>query len=111
MLPGPCPAIDVIPGICLRNEHISFRIYCQSIKQCSESIHSPDEAVGPRIKDIEIPVWNTRVLDDIGHVPEGEHVVVGDRVLMGIEGYQVTIQLVAPGKLGLVVGFERNNIE
>ena len=47
------------------------------------------------------------MLDDIGHVSERQYVVVGNGVLMGVEGNELAIDLVSARELGLVVRLER----
>jgi hypothetical protein len=51
------------------------------------------------------------VLHDIGHVAQGQNVVVGNGVLMGIEGHEFAIDLVSARQLGLVIGLERKDIQ
>ncbi len=40
------------------------------------------------------------------NVAEGENVIMGDGVLVGIEGDEVAVNFVAPRELGFVVGLE-----
>ena len=51
------------------------------------------------------------MFDDIDDVAEGEDVVVGDGVFVGVEGDEIVVEVVAAGELGFVVGFERGDEE
>ncbi len=51
------------------------------------------------------------MFDDINNVTQREDVIVGDGMLVGIESNEVTINFVAAGELGFVIGFEGDNIE
>ena len=49
------------------------------------------------------------MLDDIGHVSERQYVVIGNGVLMSVEGNELTVDLVSARELGFVVGLEGND--
>ena len=105
------PSVDFVARVGLGDEHPSLRIHCEAVEQRTQGIHRPDQLVGLSVEDEEIAVGNAGVLHDVGDMSEREHIVVCHRVLVGIESHQLPIDLVAPGKLGLVVGLEGDHVE
>lgn len=103
MFLGAGATVGIIAGVDLGDEDGAPGIDGEAEEKRAESVDGFDEAVGFGVVDEEVFVGNARVFDDVDDVPEGEDVVVGDGVLMGIEGDEVAIDFVATGELRLVV--------
>ena len=104
-------AVDVIAGIGLGDEDRAFGIDGEAVEKGAKGVDRFDEAVGPGVEDEEIFIGDVGVFDDVENVSKGEDVVVGDGVLMGVEGDEVAIDFVAAGELGFVVGLEGDDVK
>ena len=111
MFLGAGATVGIIAGVDLGDEDGASGIDGQAEEKRTESVDGFDETVSFGVVDEEVFVGDARVFDDVDDVPEGEDVVVGDGVLMGIEGDEVAIDFVATGELGFVVRFEGKDVE
>ena len=57
--------IHLISSIRLCDKHLSFGVNREAVQKCSKRIDHLDQLIGRRIEHIEIPIGNTRMLDDI----------------------------------------------
>ena len=89
-----CAAVDVIASIGLGDEDRAFGIYGEAIEEGAEGIDGFDEAIGFGVEHEEVFIGNARVFDDVEDVNERENVIVGNAVLVGIEGNEVTVDFV-----------------
>ena len=88
-------AVYLVPSIGLGNEDRSLGIDRHAVKQSAKGIDGLDELVGLCIEYEQIPIGNAGMLDDIGDMSKGEHVVVGYGMLVCIEGHEVSVDFVA----------------
>ena len=111
-LRGAGAAIGIVPGIGLRDEDPAGRVDGQTVEQRAHGAGDVHEGVVRRLEDVQVPVGDSRVLDDIDVDPEGQHVVVVDHMPLCVERAELTVlRAPAPRDLGLVVGLEGDDIQ
>ena len=111
VLLGAGPPVDVVSGIGLGNEDRSLGIHRKAIEQGAQGVDGLNQCVGSGVENIEVAVRDTRMLYDVRNVTDGEYVVVGDGMFVGIEGHEIAVDLFAAGQLGLVVRLEGYDVE
>ena len=79
--------VGVVTSVCLRDKDITFGIDRHAVQQRAQSIDDVHQLVGFGIKDKQVAVGNFRMLNDIDNVPQGQHIVVHDRMLPSIKGH------------------------
>ena len=109
---GSGPAIGVVTGIGLGEKHAAAAVDGEAIEERAEAFDRLNEPIGGGVEHEQIPVGNVGVLDDVDDRPEGEDVVVADRVFPGVEGDKVAIGLPpAAGELRAVVRLKWRHIK
>ena len=110
---GAGTAVGVVAGLRLGDVDGAAAVNRQAVEQGSDSADGAHSPVGAGIEDEKIAVGELRVLDDVGIVVGGQHVVVAEYVLHGVERAAVAVDALrlAAGQLGLVVGLERDHVE
>ena len=112
----PWPSVPARPfstfaGVGLGDEDAPLAVDGEAVEQGAEGFDDLLLAVPAGVEDEQVPIWQFRVLHDVGVVMGGEHVVVGKDMLDGVEGARVPIDVVlqAAGKLALVVGLSNGS--
>ena len=108
---GSGQAVYLVPGIGLGDEDCALGVQRQSIEQGTKGIDGLNQLVGLHIEYKQVPVGNAGMLHNIGNVPQGQNVIFGNGMLVGIKGNEFAIDLIPARELGLVVRLEGDDVK